>query len=168
MLELRPSLPEEWSLCRAFWRAQGASEETLNQFERESYVSERVIPLWDEGELRGLLVWGPTRLRWPDGGETNAACLLAVLGEGYQDILLSYAEFYLAGKAIPALTTACDLGRSGWLNGFQPGALSAETEAIVPVQRFIPAAPGEEATASGGWMKRISPVGVVLPQAENE
>ena len=80
MLEIRPSLPGEWSACRAFWLERGAVEAELDKYYGNQYAPERVIPLWDDEVLSGLLVWVPTRLRWADGGETGGACLLAVLG----------------------------------------------------------------------------------------
>ena len=166
MLEIRPSLPEEWNTCRAFWLEGGAVETELDKYYVNHYAPERVIPLWDDEVLSGLLVWTPIRLRWADGGETGGACLLTVLGEGYQDILLSYAEFYLGARAIPALTAACDLGRAGWLSGFQPGELCVAEDGPVPVQQFFPRKEGETGETSA-WFKRLPPPGLDRPCIEN-
>lgn len=112
MLEMKPSLREEWPLCKALWKtAFGDDDAYIDNYYHNYYQPQRVVTLKDDGVLCGMLALFPLELRWPDGGLTKSSYLYALAihpdfrGQGLSNILMRYADFYVGEQAVPFLST---------------------------------------------------------------
>lgn len=112
MLEITPSRPEEWPACKRLWQtAFGDEDAYIENYYVNQYSPEKVLLLRDEGGAASMLALFSLEQKWGDGGTTKGAYLYALAthprarGKGYAGFLLAYADFYLAGRGVPFLST---------------------------------------------------------------
>ena len=112
MLEMKPSLAEDWEKCKQLWKtAFGDGDAYIDNFHENFYRPERVVTLKEDGAFCSMLALLPMKLRWSDGGVTKASYLYALAtdpahrGEGLAGLLLRYADFYVGEQAVPFMST---------------------------------------------------------------
>lgn len=151
MLEMKPSLREEWPLCRELWKtAFGDDDAYIDNYYENYYRPERVLTLKDDGVLCGMLALFHLELRWPDGGLTKSSYLYALAlhpdfrGQGLSYIFLRYADFYVGEQAVPFLSTvpaAPGLEKVFAAADFQPCHPIDEVTVEAPAPGPVPAVP---------------------------
>lgn len=152
MLEMKPAVPEDRPACHALWKAAfGDDDPYIDNFYAHYGAPGQMFTLKDGGTTRSMLALFPLELRWPDGGLTRAAYLYALAtdpasrGQGYAAFLLRYADAYLAGQAVPFLSTVPARpeleGFFAAAGDFQPCHPLDEAELAAPAPGPAPARP---------------------------